>query len=160
MSRGKLRNTMAFHVRRDGVSLRIERPLLQSRCQRVIGASDCDELSAADRLLDTCGPGRVGTIRSTGVDDLAADDTRSGRQARCKAGGNAEADDGLASLGNRTLDELFEPRSVPSPATALTPSDRAAMRASARRPAAAMTKPGSRPFKLTSRPERSWCWRL
>jgi len=49
------------------------------------------------------------------MEDLAADKTRSGRHTRRKACGNAEADDGLASLGNRMLDELFKPRSVPSP---------------------------------------------
>ena len=77
MSRGKLRNNIAFHVCRDGADLRIERPLCQCRGQRVIDAGDGDGLWDTEPLLNMRGPGRIGAIGSTGVDDLAADETRS-----------------------------------------------------------------------------------
>ena len=49
------------------------------------------------------------------MEDLVADQTRSGHHSRHKAGGNADADDGLASLGYRMLDEPHKTRSVTSP---------------------------------------------
>ena len=83
------------------------------------------------------------------------------RETWRQAAGDTEADDGLAAARRFApgSGRLAEAR-PPPPETALTPADRAAMRASARRPVTAMTKPRCRLPSLTSRPGLTRCWRI
>ena len=112
MLRREPRDHMAFHIARRRAGLVVERLLLRLTSQRLIHASNGDQLRDAEHAFDVSAPNRIGGIRCPVMNDVASDRACACVHVPRKSRRDAETDQGFGAVVDGFSDEFFEPRGV------------------------------------------------